>query len=600
MEVFDVIVVGGGHAGCEASHISATMGAKTLLITLNLDTIAQMSCNPAIGGIGKGHVVVEIDCLGGIMGLITDEAGIHFRLLNRSKGPAVQGPRAQCDKALYRISMKSFLEKIPNLHLYQAEVVNLLVEGKRVGGVILRDGSQIRAKAVILAPGTFLNGLIHVGLVSYPAGRANEPPSLRLPEALRRLGLKMGRLKTGTPMRLHGDTIDWNCFEPQPGDENPLPFSLRTTRKLENKILCYIGYTNERVHEIIRKNLHRSPLYTGKITGIGVRYCPSIEDKVVKFPERNRHQFFLEPEGLKTKEIYVNGVSSSLPIDVQQEILKNIKGLENAKMLRPAYGIEYDFVYPQQITHTLECREIENLFLAGQINGTTGYEEAGALGIIAGINAVLKLKEEEPFILSREEAYIGVLIDDLIQRGVDEPYRLFTSRAENRLNLRVDNCDERLLKYGLRFGTIEPSLFEKIMKRKEELKKGIEFLESERRDGFTYGHLLRSKKIKIEEVIKLLPSKYSPLNEAEIRYIKSEIIYKGYIEKEKREIKRLLRDMEMFIPDNINFREIPGLSREIVEKLEKFKPKNLYEASKISGITPSALQILRHYIKEMR
>lgn len=597
MEEFDVIVVGGGHAGCEASHISAKMGAKTILITLNLDTIAQMSCNPAVGGLGKGHLVREIDCLGGLMGLITDETGIHFRMLNSSKGPAVQGPRAQCDKVLYRLTMKSYLEKVPNLHIYQGEVVDLVLERGKVKGVILKDGSEIFGKAVILAPGTFLNGLIHIGLVSYPAGRANEPASIELSESLRRLGLRIGRLKTGTPMRLHADSIDWSAFEPQPGDDDPIPFSLRTKRKLENKILCYIGYTNEKVHEIIRKSLHKSPLYTGKIKGIGVRYCPSIEDKVVKFPERNRHQFFLEPEGLNTKEVYVNGISSSLPLETQMEILKNIKGLEKAIMLRPAYGIEYDFVFPDQITHTLECRSIENLFLAGQINGTTGYEEASAQGLMAGINAVLKIRGEEPFILSREESYIGVLIDDLITKGVDEPYRMFTSRAEFRLLLRIDNCDERLLKYGLNLGTIEPSFYNEAMKRKEELKKIIDFLENKRIEGISCAQLLRSKKIEINEAIKLVPSDFSSLKREEILYIQSEIIYKGYIEKDKREYEKLLRDMEKFIPEGIDYRKIPGLSKEIIEKLEKFKPKTLFEASKISGMTSAALQILRHYIK---
>lgn len=597
MEIFDVIVVGGGHAGCEASHISAKMGAKTILITFNLDTIAQMSCNPAVGGLGKGHMVRENDCLGGLMGLITDETGIHFRMLNSSKGPAVQGPRAQCDKALYRLTMKSYLERVQNLQIYQGEVVDLIVKNGRVEGVILKDGSEVRGRSVILAPGTFLNGLIHIGLVSYPAGRANEPSSLELSNSLKRLGLRMGRLKTGTPMRLHADSIDWSSFEPQPGDEDPIPFSIRTKKKLENKILCYVGYTNEKVHEIIRKSLHKSPLYTGKIKGIGVRYCPSIEDKVVKFPEKNRHQFFLEPEGLKTKEIYVNGISSSLPLETQIEILKNIRGLENAVMLRPAYGIEYDFVYPEQISHTLECRDLENLFLAGQINGTTGYEEASAQGIIAGINAVLKIKGEEPFVLSREESYIGVLIDDLVTRGVDEPYRMFTSRAESRLLLRVDNCDERLLKYGLKLGTIEPSLYEEVMKRKEDLKKGIDFLEKKRKEGVAYAQLLRSKKIEIDEVVQALSSSLFPLRREEILYIQSEIIYKGYIEKEKKEFERLMRDMERFIPEGMDFRKIPGLSREIIEKLEKLNPKTLYEASKISGMTASALQILRHYIK---
>jgi tRNA uridine 5-carboxymethylaminomethyl modification enzyme len=590
-DAYDVVVVGAGHAGCEAAWAASGMGLRTCLITMNLETIAQMSCNPAIGGLAKGHLVREIDALGGIMGLLADETGIQFRLLNRSRGAAVQAPRAQCDKALYRLTMKKCLEDIPRLTLFQGIVTQILVEKDKVRGVVTMDGNKIFSRAVIIAPGTFLNGLIHIGLKSYPAGRANEPASHDLSENLKRLGFGTFRLKTGTPMRLDKNTIDWSCFSPQPGDDNPVPFSFRTKKKLENKIICYIGYTNKKTHEIIRDDLDRSPLYCGKIRGIGTRYCPSIEDKVVKFPHHSRHQFFLEPEGLNTAEIYVNGISSSLPFETQKKILKSIIGLDCAKILRPAYGIEYDAVTPTQLHPTLETKAIENLYLAGQINGTSGYEEAAAQGLMAGINAALRIKNKKPFILRRDEAYIGVLIDDLITKGVEEPYRLFTSRAEYRLMLRIDNADSRLIKYGNELGLIPCIDFKAFTEKKNRVRSVISLLEKkkitlESKEKISLKDYLKKPEIHLENVLEY-EKMTTGLTDEDIRYIEAEVKYEGYLRKQEKEVAKILKIDGLKIPDVIDYKEIHGLTREAIEKMEKYKPRTIKEVKKIPGLTPS-------------
>jgi tRNA uridine 5-carboxymethylaminomethyl modification enzyme len=601
VDEYDVIVIGAGHAGCEAAHSASKMGLETCLITIHLETIAQMSCNPAIGGLAKGHLVREIDALGGLMGLLADETGIQFKLLNRSRGGAVQAPRAQCDKACYRLTMKKWLEELPKLTVFQGIVTEILIKEGKARGVVTLDGHSLTGKAVILTPGTFLNGLIHIGLHHYSAGRANEPPSKELSENLRKIGLKMIRLKTGTPMRLDNHTIDWKQFAPQEGDEVPVAFSFRTKKPLKNKVKCYIGFTNLKTHEVIRKNLDRSPLYSGKIVGIGPRYCPSIEDKVVKFPHHSRHQFFLEPEGLETSEIYVNGISSSLPYEVQKEILKTIPGLDRAKILRPAYGIEYDAVAPFQILPTLETRNIENLYLAGQINGTSGYEEAAAQGLMAGINAALKIKKKEPLILRRDEGYIAVLIDDLISKGVEEPYRLFTSRAEYRLLLRIDNADKRLIDHGYRLGLIEENDYEAYLRKQERIKRAMVFLEKEKiktaeNEKISLKDLLKRPEVKFKNVLEY--KKFEELlSDEEIRNIESEVKYEGYLKKQGKEISKILKADSIRVPERINFKEVPGLTREAVEKLEKFNPKTLGEAKKIPGVTPAGIMNLNLYLE---
>ena len=613
-EKYDVAVVGAGHAGCEAAHAAARMGLSTALYTMNADLIAQMSCNPAVGGIAKGHLVREIDALGGIMGLAADEAGIQFRLLNTSRGPAVWSPRAQEDKAGYRYVMRRILEGTPNLFLKQAEVVEIFFERNRVVGFELLDGRRVGAEAVVLTTGTFLNGLIHIGEKKFTAGRNGEQASIALGNCIRNLGFDWGRLKTGTPPRLDRRTIDFSVFEPQPGDLEPTPFSFRTTEKLANKISCYIAHTDEKIHSIIRSNIHRSPLYSGQIKGIGPRYCPSIEDKVVKFQDKDRHQIVLEPEGVDTHEVYVNGMSTSLPIDVQREILSNMKGLESAQMIRPGYAIEYDFVQPTELRPSLETKKVEGFFFAGQINGTTGYEEAAAQGLLAGVNAALKVKGERPVVLDRADAYIGIMIDDLVTKGTNEPYRMFTSRAEFRLNLRIDNADERLTPIGRRIGIVNDEHWSLYQERRARIDRLRDLIEHTRvdtahpffaarslefRDRPSFVSILRRPEIHMEDLIREGVLTTEPVRREDIVSLETSIKYEGYLKQQEREVEKLKKAESRRIPQDFDYAGMPGLSREIVEKLSRVRPQSIAQASRIPGITPASISILLFHL-EMR
>jgi tRNA uridine 5-carboxymethylaminomethyl modification enzyme len=610
-EEFDVLVIGGGHAGCEAASASARLGASTALLTLNLDLIGQMSCNPAIGGIAKGHLVREIDALGGIMGRVIDRTGIQFRLLNRSRGPAVQSPRAQADRALYRLEMRNTLENTPNLSLRQGMVVDLLTPNNKVRGVVMQDGRRIGATAVVIAAGTFLNGLIHTGRHTYTAGRAGEPASIELAETLKRLGFPVGRLKTGTPPRLDGQTVNWDAFQSQQADERPVAFSFSTDKIEQAQIDCYIGYTTGKVHEAIRKNLHESPLYSGQIKGVGPRYCPSIEDKVVKFADKDRHQLFLEPEGHNTNEVYLNGFSTSLPAGLQQELVRMIPGLESSNIIRPGYAIEYDYVDPRELGPDLQSRRVAGLFHAGQINGTTGYEEAACQGLVAGMNAALLAHGRQRFVLRREESYIGVLIDDLTTQGVDEPYRIFTSRAEYRLALRHDNADERLSKYGREIGLVGDAEWERFNQRRDRIARLKGALRTTRIrksdpaypalaekaalndvDSISLADLAKRPAMTAAFITRLLPSEIAGASLEELEFALADNLYAGYIKSQEGVVQRLHAHDTLVIPSGLDFRALNGLSHEMAERLERARPLTFGAARRIPGLTPSALATL--------
>jgi len=602
---YDVVVIGAGHAGCEAALASSRMGLSTCLFTINLDTIAQMSCNPAVGGLAKGHIVREIDALGGEMAKVTDRAGIQFRMLNMSKGPAVWSLRAQADRVLYRIAMRQSIESQKNLDIKQALAEKIEVGDGRVKGVLTSLGVFYGARAVIVTTGTFLKGLIHIGLENFSAGRAGEFPSIGLSDSLQNLGLQMGRLKTGTPPRLDAKTIDFSKTEPQYGDDPPQPFSHSTEEITNPQLPCFITYTNPETHSVILNNLDRSPLYSGKIKGIGARYCPSIEDKVVRFSERPRHQVFLEPEGLETQEYYANGIPTSLPYDIQVKFVRTIPGLEAVEIMRPGYAIEYDFVFPAQLKNTLETKDIDGLFLAGQINGTSGYEEAAAQGLMAGINAALKLQGKEPLILGRDEAYIGVLVDDLITKGTNEPYRMFTSRAEYRLLLRHDNADLRLMDKGHAIGLLDDEVYGKFLERKTLIHE-----ERERLGKTRVRHDDPSKTETLEQLLKrpeltyAFIDKVSPSDKSLAPVIKKQveiqIKYEGYIVRQREVAEKLKKIEEKGIPEDFNYAAVNGLSREVLGKLQEVRPASLGQASRIPGITPAAISLLMVAIERIK
>ncbi|GGD41721.1 tRNA uridine 5-carboxymethylaminomethyl modification enzyme MnmG [Malaciobacter pacificus] len=617
---YDVIVVGGGHAGIEACLAAARMGKKTLLITMLVEQIGAASCNPAVGGLAKGHLVRELDAIGGEMGLCTDATGIQFRILNASKGAAVQGSRAQIDMDEYRTYMRKVCHSTPNLEVYQDEVASLLVKNENeVYGVKTKLGEEFEAKKVIITTGTFMKGLVHIGESQYEAGRAWELPSSTLSTQLKELGLRVGRLKTGTPARLDGDSIDFSVMDMHGGDPMPSPFSFRTDKSKfsPTQYPCYITYTSEKTHEIIRSNFYRAPLFTGQIEGLGPRYCPSIEDKVNRFAERDRHQLFLEPQTAMCTEYYINGLSTSLPIDVQKEMIHSIVGLENAKIIRYGYAIEYDYVDPTELKHTLETKKVKNLYNAGQINATTGYEEAASQGLMASINACLAIDGKEPFILRRDEAYIGVLIDDLVTKGTNEPYRMFTSRAEYRLLLREENADLRLSQYGHEFGLIDDETFEKVEHKRKVLADAVELMSNEwftsKKENLELLEELGEDRIKDRALLidvvgrnTVTKEKFDRLvpNLSELdNYLKEQVLieakYYRYIQKQQKQIEKMKKMLKMKIPENFSFKGISGLSNEVIEKLEKFRPPTLFNASEISGITPAAVDIIHLHLNAL-